>query len=46
MRWPSRQWTGAVTVTVLAVALAVLDILDGPILTPQQREAVTDEAPR
>ena len=31
MRWPSREWTGAVTVTVLAVALAVLDILDGPV---------------
>ncbi len=31
MRRPSREWSGALTVSVVAVALAVLDILDGPV---------------
>jgi hypothetical protein len=31
MRRPGPEWTGAVAVTIVAVALAVLDILDGPV---------------
>jgi hypothetical protein len=31
MKMPSREWTGAVTVIVVALVLAALDILDGSV---------------
>jgi hypothetical protein len=31
MKLPSREWTGAFTVSVVAVVLAALDILDGSV---------------
>jgi hypothetical protein len=31
MKRPSREWTGALTVSLIAVVLASLDILDGPV---------------
>ncbi len=31
MKMPSREWSGALTISVIAVVLAALDIFDGSV---------------